>query len=265
MLDDGEDLPDSFIETAPNPSSISVNRIFKRCMKGSPEFTLIVVPPKLSSLFDKVQAEVTLVASLQVRFDPAKPAKAPAAIHDDEDQTKRYYDYDAPEVAPGSGRSALKSLLEIPILWTSPSTLTLRLPNLDPSISHQVTSAIVDQLVLNEGLPGFRIPSLVILAPCEMSVGAPAMASLYTSASKAKLDVPLLQPPHCIQGGPASLLSICESRNVPATALLIRAEGPLGHELVDRDTVPSLVALLNTKYALGLSTKSFQQGSGMYI
>lgn len=283
MLNDGEDLPDSFILKAPLPTSITVKSLNDTTASIKSETnssTLIVVAPKLSFLFDKVAGPVTQVGSLQVRFDLSPVAQALNNADDDDnvDETKRYFDYDAPDRAPEQSADTLassasaKSLLEIPIFRTSKSTLTLRLPILSPSVSYPIALAIVNKLVLSNGLPGHAISNVLVLAPCEMSVGAPAIASLHTSASTSASSVAptlaqisLLQPPHCIQGGPASVLAACESRNIPATALAIRAEGPVGHELVDRDTAPSLVNILNTAFKLSLSTKTFQQGSSMYI
>ena len=276
MLDDGEDLPDSYTIKAPVPSSISIKLLEQSSNLSDTPLTLIVVAPKLGFLFDKVAAPITQLGAIQVKFDPVVNTDNASTLQDDEelDQTRRYFDYDttAPPAIPEQppNYSSQSSLLEIPIFQTTPSTLTVRLPNLLPSISHVVSSAIIDQIVLGDSLSGHKVGSVLILAPCEMSVGSAQLASLNTTA--APLPNPFsdivssLQPPHCIQGGPASVLTACESKNVSATALVIAAEGPLGHELVDRDAVPSLAAILNEVYKLSLSVKSFhQQGSGMYI
>lgn len=266
ILDDGEDLPDKFVLKSPLPESITVSPVEHAPANTEGSSTLIVVAPKLSTLFDKINAHVTQIASIQIKFaQAATPSNVDQDQNDDDDQTKRYFDYDAPDAPPGSDVSIkARSLLEIPVFRTTPGSILVRLPNLAPSVAHRLAASLVNLLVTESSLGS--ISDVLILAPAEMNIDSPSIASLSTTgATIAFDDVPALQPPHCIQGTPASLLTACENNNISATTLVVRAEGPLGHELVDRDALPSLGALLNAKFGLKLVTKDLSRGSGMYI
>lgn len=264
ILNDGEDLPDKFVLKSPLPTSITLKPSANATTTTQVPSTLFVVAPKLSFLFDKLDSAVTQVASIEITFEPETTQNAIDEDFDEEDQTKRYFDYDAPDAPPGSDvATKVKSLLEIPIFRTTVNAVFIRLPVVAPSVSHGLATGIVNLLV--KGSDAGPISNVVVLAPAEMSADEVSIAILSTSSSKLVFDLPTLNPPYCVQGAPASVLTACETSGISATCLAVRAEGPVGHEMVNPYALSDLASILNGKFEFKLSTKNLSQGSGMYI
>ncbi|KAF5101130.1 hypothetical protein D0Z00_000976 [Geotrichum galactomycetum] len=283
MLDDGEDMPDSFVPATPFPASI----MFNPAASSTPSLessnkTLVVVAPKLSFLFDKIEAEVVQLGTIAVKFAaPAAAASDPADA--EQDETKRYFDYEtepSEHVDAGAARGAKSastrttttattgaaSTIEIPVLYIAAARAAIvRLPVLE----HLAANTLA-QFLATEFVPAVRAATALVLAPAEMSMGLPGVAllksALLTSAPAALDTVASLPPPHGVQGGPASALSAFEREQVPSAALVIRGEGPVGHELIDRESVFGYISVLRAAYGLNLSAKSFHESDwGMYI
>lgn len=283
MLDDGEDMPDSFVPATPFPASITFN---PAASSPSPlessidsNNTLVVVAPKLSFLFDKIEAEVVQLGTITVKF--AAPAVAGNSASSEQDETKRYFDYETEPIEhAGSGAPVARgaksstttatigaaSTLEIPVLYIAAAQAAIvRLPVLE-----HLTANTLAQFLATELVPAVRASAGLVLTPAEMSMGLPGVALLKSVMLKkvpTALDaVAALPPPHGVQGGPASALSAFEREQVPSAALVIRGEGPVGHELIDRESILGYITVLRAAYGLNLSAKSFHEsGWGMYI
>lgn len=274
MLDDGEDLPDSFVPATPFPSSITFSPATTVAQsERSTDNTLVIVAPKLSFLFDKIDSEVIHLGSIVVKF------AAPVAITSDpsvmeQDETKRYFDYETEATdhlgaTSGNAKTPLSgaaSTIEIPVLYiTAARAAIVRLPVLE-----HLAANVLAQFLATDLTQSVSASTALVLAPVEMSMGLPGVAllksALLTTHNAARDVVDSLPPPHGLQGGPASALSAFERAGVPSAALVVRSEGSVGHELIDRESVPGYIAILRAAYGLNLSSKSFHEsGWGMYI
>jgi hypothetical protein len=282
MLDDGEDMPDSFVPATPFPASITFNPAASSLPSlesfSDSNSTLVVVAPKLSFLFDKIEAEVVQLGTIAVKFAVPAAAAASDSASTEQDETKRYFDYETESfehVGAGAARgtksattttAAAASTIEIPVLYIAAARAAIvRLPMLEHLAANTLAQFLATELV-----PTVHAATALVLAPAEMSMGLPGVAllksAMLTRAHSALDAVAPLPPPHGVQGGPASALSAFEREQVPSAALVIRGEGPVGHELIDRESILGYISVLRAAYGLNLSAKSFHEsGWGMYI
>jgi hypothetical protein len=80
--------------------------------------------------------------------------------------------------------------------------------------------------------------------------------------------LPLLEPPFMISGAIASIVSRCQRESIPTYSIVVRAEGPQGHEAIDYDST-SFETSRALEAALGLRTRSIkshhEHESSMYL
>lgn len=165
--------------------------------------------------------------------------------------------------------------LELPILKTQDgkSLLLPLAPHIPIRACHSLATTLVSQLA---SLKLSNAPHILIVSPTGgassgiVGNGDNSLAFLQTSAAK---PIPALAstytqlaPPQAIQGPPAAILSAAETYCVPATALVIGAEGPLDHEQTSPDGLLTVAHVLKSLYGLSniLSTLP-SQSYRMYL
>ncbi|QSL66833.1 hypothetical protein MERGE_001220 [Pneumocystis wakefieldiae] len=111
--------------------------------------------------------------------------------------------------------------------------------NIPPELCHHLSSYIIDNL---------KFKRIFLLATIfQWAVFSP-VSFLRTSSSSFQIEnnlCPLLKPPALLSGMEASILSLCEQRNLDAIAIVASSNGPSAHQQISIDVIEQVVNILD--------------------
>lgn len=187
--------------------------------------TLLLVAPKLSSYADSIPNS-SLIGTLTSGYTKKpwlnKPAVTAAS-------SNLLYDHELEVSSEASSETLHKADLKYIATPNGKDVVVLSVPLLEPRDCHAFSSKVLEKLK-----PG----RIISLTPGNMvSTAESNLYGLYSQEIAQKdRTLPPLEPPFMISGAIASILSNCQRNAIPTISLVVKAEGPQGHEVVDYES-----------------------------
>lgn len=217
------------------------------------ESHLLLLAPRLSYYMDAFP-DSTVVGSLICGYTK-KPGLGPSSV-----QVTDLYDHDLEQ----STHEVSETLHKVDIRQyaaQSSKITVIPVPLLEPRDCYAFTMEVLDKL---------KPSRVTTVTPGNMiSTTTSDIYGLYSpEIPKRERLLPLLEPPFMISGAIASIISRCQRNSIPTSSIVIRGEGPQGHEAIDYDST-SFETSRALEAALGLKPQSIkshhEHESTMYL